>query len=487
MFTLADFSKYLEHLEHNIAFTCSTCQTVMCLACGEHWQPHEDRIACARETSSIESTASWSLLHCRFSISVVLGVGLTHVERLLGDSVESTEQEASVSSARATKKRKRGSSSRSQDTSYVDHSSCDEDDRCGHCPLCHELKVYFGTTASTSHRPGTGYAGGFNDDYSWQRSATEAQREKDKSISRALGLLRAYLPDENRSHVRLKSGELAESGPSKHDHLCDITVLAHLRRRFLPIASTLLEPQSISDVTERLPVFKELLAWLVLLSQHCSTAALIAQPIMRLTRIEISSGTKKGIKSGLERRLHYAAAPSPRELAQTVSEQASVLIKSIKRSLQPREEQKDHKAPILQDTARHQEEEVLKLCESLVNGVAGIDRALARVKGRAFVNNLLSSMRQRNACQTEDDSRQSEGVDTLGNVEEAYSRWAKRVIYEEADLSILAKKGEAGPRKYQHKYAKEIEASSSFSSSQRNLTISKELAGMSECIRRGSL
>ena len=94
------------------------------------------------------------------------------------------------------------------------------------------------------------------------------------------------------------------------------------------IASTLLEPQSISDVTERLPVFKELLAWLVLLSQHCSTAALIAQPIMRLTRIEISSGTKKGIKSGLERRLHYAAAPSPRELQAQVRCHAVAVVTS---------------------------------------------------------------------------------------------------------------------------------------------------------------
>lgn len=121
--------------------------------------------------------------------------------------------------------------------------------------------------------------------------ATETQRLKvkkqDEALRQGLETLRPFLPN------------LARDSPHKSDYLPHVASIAHLRRRFLPIASRLLDGaryegvvihlclwlvsllhslHSLNDMCERHELFEELVeGWFKCFAMHESLAALLAQ------------------------------------------------------------------------------------------------------------------------------------------------------------------------------------------------------------------
>jgi hypothetical protein len=86
---------------------------------------------------------------------------------------------------------------------------------------------------------------------SGQIEAQATQRAKDEKIAKLLYGIRVYLPNLHR-----------KGGGQTSDYLVHPTALAHLRRRFNYICSTLLRNDSLADMSERAVLYFELLEWL---------------------------------------------------------------------------------------------------------------------------------------------------------------------------------------------------------------------------------
>ena len=86
---------------------------------------------------------------------------------------------------------------------------------------------------------------------SGQLEALAAQKAKDAKIGSLLIAIREYLPNLHR-----------KGGGHPSDYLVHPTALAHLRRRFNFICSTLLRNDSLADMSERSVLYFELLEWL---------------------------------------------------------------------------------------------------------------------------------------------------------------------------------------------------------------------------------
>lgn len=77
------------------------------------------------------------------------------------------------------------------------------------------------------------------------------QHAKDEKIGNLLKAIRVYLPNLHRV-----------GGGQTSDYLVHPTALAHLRRRFNYICSTLLRNDSLADMSDRAVLYFELLHWL---------------------------------------------------------------------------------------------------------------------------------------------------------------------------------------------------------------------------------
>lgn len=77
------------------------------------------------------------------------------------------------------------------------------------------------------------------------------QKAKDEKIGNLLTSIRNYLPSLHR-----------EGGARTSDYLVHPTALAHLRRRFNAICSSLLRNDSLADMSDRSVLYFELLEWL---------------------------------------------------------------------------------------------------------------------------------------------------------------------------------------------------------------------------------
>ena len=86
---------------------------------------------------------------------------------------------------------------------------------------------------------------------SGQVEAMTLQRVRDKRIGDLLREIRYYLPCVQR-----------EGGGRTSDYLVHPTTLAHLRRRFNFVSSSLLRNDSLSDMSDRAVLYFELFEWL---------------------------------------------------------------------------------------------------------------------------------------------------------------------------------------------------------------------------------
>lgn len=374
------------------------------------------------QTPVTEPVASWALLHCPLLTSTVLGVGLCHIEKLL-DSPNSARTQPKK---RATKKQK-------TNTPFDD----DYDD-------------YAGPSTSTT-ASGIGFAGAANDDHSWVHSNASRQKIFDKEVTAALEQLRPYIPDEGRSMTQLLDGKVTDCDAQGQDFMIEVSVLAHLRRRFLPIASILLQTQSIADMSGRTELYTELIQWFASLSKHAGLSTLVAQPIMRVTKAVPRLGKSE------ERDVTYNASPGPRQLVETVVKQTLTLKGSLDKAKASRPKSAK---PVVEEV------KLLAFCDSILASVEAIDRALVMCKGKAFVNKLLASIRG------EAKPSSSSVTDGAEAAQAEYDAWSRSLNYAECDMRMTT---QSGTFSYQHVFAKEAEATAP-ASSKRTLYIAKEMA-----------
>jgi hypothetical protein len=184
------------------------------------------------------------LFHCSNLQGVILGVGLYMLEQMFAEQ-NKEPMENKEHKARVSKRRK---------TDFT--NDLDEDDG-----------VYYGTMQGSKKKGGIGYAGDQKEDVSpdilhsyrnpkisknsGQLEALALQRSKDQKIGNLLRAIRVYLPNLHR-----------EGGGQTSDFLVHPTALAHLRRRFNYVCSSLLRNDSLADMSDRAVLYFELLHWL---------------------------------------------------------------------------------------------------------------------------------------------------------------------------------------------------------------------------------
>lgn len=164
-------------------------------------------------------------------------------------------QESSEHQERKTTRNKRRKTDSAVTAALTDNE--DEDD------------VYYASVGKKVK--GIGYAGDVKEDVSaslfnslviiscflqtsGQQETQAIQNAKDKKIAYLLAEIRTYLPSLHRP-----------GGGETSDYLVHPTALAHLRRRFNYVCSSLLRNDSLTDMSDRSVLYFELLEWLEVL------------------------------------------------------------------------------------------------------------------------------------------------------------------------------------------------------------------------------
>ncbi|KAL0579537.1 hypothetical protein V5O48_002466 [Marasmius crinis-equi] len=447
------FSTYVESLRKIVPQTCKRCHTEFCLACGESIAPEK--------SSRPDAQPQDILFHCSNLQGVVLGVGLYMIEQMFseqnGESAENNKDKS-----RTTKRRK---------TDTVADPD-DEDD------------VYYGAVKGKKQKGGIGYAGNQKEDNSGQAEAQAQQLAKDQNIGTLLSEVRTYLPSLHR-----------EGGARTSDYLVHPTALAHLRRRFNYVCSSLLRNDSLADMSDRSVLYFELLEWLETISNHEALASMMAMPIMAIASVK-NFTTKKAGKSNSpirERTIIYEGSASPRELLEGIAIQAQAAIKGLEGMRKvddtPRELTEEQKRLTVDPKGKSKEQEgamsdenqkLYSFCRRIQSTVANIDKALKEVKGEAFVTRLQASLPKM--------THSSEVYVQAGETEEsamkAYMEWAKsaRFIgarFEYCDLSVPSTSKNANEDEtpsYKFSYNTEARMLANSDIPKRSLAIAKELA-----------
>ena len=230
-----DFFSYVQRLKGLVRKLCPTCNKQFCLACGE-------------SIAKVHSKDEDILFHCPNLQGVLLGVGLFMLENKYTEQCSPLPvDEASQSKGRNTKRRKTGTGNSSPASEADDYD--------------------YGAPSPTGKKAkgGTGYAGSQREDVQFslitrqsslilasqttgQEQAAKAQKAADERIANLMTTIRDYLPSISRGRTS--------------DYLVHPTTLAHLRRRFNYICSSLLRNDSLTDMSDRSVLYFELFEWL---------------------------------------------------------------------------------------------------------------------------------------------------------------------------------------------------------------------------------
>ncbi|TFK75935.1 hypothetical protein BDN72DRAFT_786105 [Pluteus cervinus] len=443
------FPVYIQNLREVVRQTCQECNHVFCFACGESVSADQTKRVGSNQTDD-------SLFHCSNLQGVILGVGLYMLEQIFAEQTSESSR-AAEATPRTTKRRK---------TAQPD----DDDDY-----------AYAGVPQGKKAKGGTGYAGDQKEDLSGQAEALAIQRSKDEKIGILLSGIRVYLPNLHRA-----------GGGQASDYLVHPTALAHLRRRFNYVCSTLLRNDSLADMSDRHVLYFELLHWLETISNHEALASMMAMPIMTVASVKsvISKKPQKGGTTHRERTIVYEGSPSPRELLEGIAIQAQAALKGLDRTrfVEPAseeltEEQKrmtaDSKGKVREiiPTLSDENEKMLNFCNRILFTVAAIDRSLRETKGDAFVERLHASLPKVTTTRSADPVRIEAGSSDVAT-QKVYMDWATRVRFEYCDLTIPST-GDEDPDAVPHyKFYYNNEARMLVNSDipKRSLAIAKELA-----------
>ncbi|KAG6873312.1 hypothetical protein C0995_000465 [Termitomyces sp. Mi166 len=439
-----DFSTYIEQLRKIVGQTCKACNSEFCLACSE---------PSATDKAKREAGKHDALFHCSNLQGVILGVGLSMLEQLFIEQIQEP-RESKEQNSRTTKRRK---------TDQATASDPDDEDA-----------TYYGTLRGTKKKQigGVGYAGDVKEDNTGQLEAQAIQHAKDEKIGKLLSEIRVYLPNLHR-----------EGGGQTSDYLVHPTALAHLRRRFNYICSTLLRNDSLADMSDRSVLYFELLHWLETVSSHEALASMMAMPIMVVVSV-------KGVTVVRERTIVYEGSSSPRELLEGIAIQAQAALKGLE-GTKPQEapqkelteEQKrmtvDLKGKAKEQTVGLSDEnqKLFDFCNRILTTANAIDRSLRETKGDAFVERLHTSLPKVFTSSSSSTPFQIDAGATEESAQKAYVEWASRVRFEYCDLTIPTTNGEedTSPH-YKFYYNNEARMLANSDIPKRSLAIAKELA-----------
>lgn len=444
-----EFSTYISRLRTLVRRTCEGCKTEFCLACGE--STNNDRTNGPVEESF--------LFHCANIQGVILGIGLSMLEQSFSE-VTSALPDATDEQAR---KRRKTSSQESE----------------------HPVAIMLGTGTkiyAKKSKGGVGYAGDLQEDRSGQVEAQAIQKAKDEKIGKLLSAVRIYLPNLHRS-----------GGGRTSDYLVHPTALAHLRRRFNYVCSTLLRNDSLADMSERSVLYFELMEWLETISNHEALASMMAMPIMVVASVK-SVTVRRGLdgKNVRECTIMYEGSSGPRELLEGIVIQAHAALKGLEKTKSPDTPQEElteeQKRMTLQDMkgkskdadglADEDNQKLISFCRRILSTAKAIDRSLRETKGDAFVDRLHASLPklpntysqpfvQLKIGSTEDDTKKT------------YLEWATQARFEYCDLTVptpaTANQDDNAPH-YKFHFDSEARMLANSDIPKRSLAIAKELA-----------
>ncbi|GJJ07550.1 hypothetical protein Clacol_001752 [Clathrus columnatus] len=448
------FEDYISNLKKIIPKQCPKCSTEFCFACGEKIMIEKT----ARQNGFISNDI---LFHCSNIQGIILGVGLSMLEHLFIE--QTTDGQVAATLTKTTKKRKAREA-------VVD--DMDEDD---------DLHYGTGNIRGKKAKGGTGYAGAAKEDTTGQIEALAAQRTKDEKIATLLCNIRVYLPSIQR-----------EGGGRTCDYLVHPTTLAHLRRRFNFVSSTLLRNDSLSDMSDRSVLYFELFDWLQTISNHEALASMMAMPIMVPLSIKSMSTKKGGSRATRERTVVYEGSSGPRELLEAIVIQAQAALKGLESTktnsvvvAEMTEEQKritnDHKgkAKVIEPAQSLENQKLETFCNRILSTAKAIDRSLRETKGNAFVDRLHASLPKIPSAHS------STEVVKAGNSEEetqkVYVGWATRARFEYCDLAVPTSNKPNGQEddqtpNYKFHFNTEARLLANADIPKRSLAIAKELA-----------
>ena len=271
-------------------------------------------------------------------------------------------------------------------------------------------------------------------------------------MGKLLASIRVFLPNINR-----------DGGGQASDYLPDPTTLAHLRRRFNHVCSSLLRNDSLADMSERSVLYFELLEWLEVayfrsqnsaeiydnlqtISNHEALASMMAMPIMVVTSVKAINAKNPLVR---ERTIIYEGSAGPRELLEGIAIQAQAALKGLegnKEQEAPQEElTEDQKRMTVAMREKEVEEQLavtlsdenqrlIRFCRRILSTVNAIDRSLRETKGDAFLDRLHASLPSRTTVPAI--RYHVEANATEEAVQKTYIDWATRSRFEYCDLSV---------------------------------------------------
>lgn len=318
------------------------------------------------------------------------------------------------------------------------------------------------------------------------------------------------------SSIRLYLPSLRRAGGGRtSDFLVHPTALAHLRRKFNNICTSLLRNDSLTDMSDRSAVYFELFEWLevclVLLvnvrysichaqtiSNHEALASMMAMPIMVVssTRTNTPKRSTSGSPPLRERTIIYEGSAGPRELLESIVIQANAAIKGLEGAAKPTEvpfeEMTEEQKRVTNDTKGKAKEialpilsednhKLLKFCQRILATAQAIDRSLRETKGDAFVERLLASLPKISSSSSAEEVRlDADASDET--TQKAYIDWATKVRFEYCDLTVPPTTDDQTktinpdePPSYKFYYNTEARMLASSDIPKRSLAIAKEV------------
>ncbi|KAF9247104.1 hypothetical protein BU15DRAFT_38518 [Melanogaster broomeanus] len=458
-----EFSTYIEHVRYIVRPTCPNCNIEFCFACGE-------TINSGNSNSWISASVDVSLFHCSNLQGVILGIGLAMLEMKFAEHRQQSADELSQGApkAKSSKKRKMDAHPHSSTTNGDD----DEDD-----------SYYMALPIGKKARGGTGYAGDGREDTSGQLEAQAQQRVKDEKIGLLLSQIRVYLPSLHR-----------DGGALTSDYMVHPTALAHLRRRFNYLCSSLLRNDSLSDMSDRSVLYFELFEWLETISNHEALASMMAMPIMVAGSVKSLAPKKvgKGRSVIRERTIVYEGSAGPRELLEAIVIQAQAAIKGLEgvKPAEPEADMTEDQKRMTTDkekgkgkgkekepspTISDENQKLLAFCQRILMTANAIDRSLRETKGDAFINRLHTSLPKITSSSMFDHTSIRVG-ETEEDQRKTYVEWATQVRFEYCDLTVEpTSEGDIVPH-YKFFFNSEARMLANSEIPKRSLAIAKELA-----------
>jgi hypothetical protein len=325
---------------------------------------------------------------------------------------------------------------------------------------------------------------------SGQIEALASQKARDAEMSELLAEVREYLPSVQR-----------DGGGRASDFLVHPTTLAHIRRRFNVLCSTLLRNDSLSDMSDRSTLYSELFSWLETISNHEALASIMGMPIMVVSGVKDVTVRKGAGNAGStkERTIVYEGSSGPRELLESIVIQAEAALKGLEGIIKAREAKKDPEA-MTEEQKRmttgtkgkarvnvidDENDKLLTFCEGILNTATAIDRSLSEIKGEAFMERMYKSLPRLSAASL---SRTASGVVTDETVvlaqgaseaeaRSVYEQWAIKARFEYCDLEVKNPDGStSSPPNYKFSYNSDARMLSNSDMPKRSLAIARELA-----------